>query len=93
MNSIPEKFKPAFWDTAFEQLDNEKNKLFIISRLYCYGGMEGIYWVEHFYSDKYIIETAKNRRDLNPIVANHLRKKFGLEKTEMKYYSMPHDWR
>ena len=52
MNSIPEKFKSAFWDTAFEQLDNEKNKLFIISRLYCYGGMEGIYWVEHFYSDK-----------------------------------------
>ncbi|MBQ6482993.1 MAG: hypothetical protein IJI45_17955 [Anaerolineaceae bacterium] len=93
MNNIPEKFRPVFWDTAFDELDNEKNKSFIISRLYCYGGMEGIYWVEHFYPDKDIIEAAKKRRDLNPIVANHLRKKFGLEKSEMNYYTMSHNWR
>ena len=36
MNSIPKKFKPIFWDTAFEELGTEKNKLCIISRMYCF---------------------------------------------------------
>ena len=93
MNSIPEKFKPIFWDTSFEELDMEKNKLYIISRMYCYGGMEGIWWVEHFYPEEDLIEAAKKQRDLNPIVANHLKNKFNLDKSDMKYYTMSVDWR
>ena len=92
-HSLPLRFKPVFWDTDFEKLDLEKNKLFIISRMYCKGGFPGIYWVEHHYSEEDIIDAAKNRRDLNPIVANHLRKKFSLEKSQMKYYTMSSDWR
>ncbi len=92
-NSIPEKFKPVFWDTSFEDLDTENNKFFIISRMYCYGGLEGMYWIEHFYPEKVIAEAAKKRRDLNPIVANHLRKKFGLQKEEMRYYNLSMNWR
>lgn len=90
---LPEKFRSVFWDTNFEELDAEKNKLFIISRMYCKGGLEGMYWVEHHYSESEIIDAAKNRRDLNPIVANHLRNKFKLEKSQMKYYTMSFDWR
>ena len=93
MNTLPIRFKPIFWDSNFEELDTEKNKLFIISRMYCRGGLEGIYWVEHHYPEKDILEAAKKRRDLNPIVANHLRNKFGLEKSDMKYYTMSFDWR
>ena len=52
--SLPLRFKPIFWDTDFEKLDLEKNKLFIISRMYCKGGFPGIYWVEHHYSDEEI---------------------------------------
>ena len=37
MNSIPEKFKPIFWGTSFEELDTEKNKLYIISHMYYFG--------------------------------------------------------
>ncbi len=92
-NKIPEKFKQIFWDTSFENLDTENNKLFIISRMYCYGGLEGMYWVEHFYPEEDIIEAAKKRRDLNPIVANHLRNKFGLTKEDMKYYNAAGNWR
>ncbi|MBR6090531.1 MAG: hypothetical protein IKP86_11395 [Anaerolineaceae bacterium] len=92
-NPIPEKFRPFFWDADFDELDTDINKLFIISRLYCKGGLEGMYWVEHHYVDADIIEAAKRRRDLNPIVANHLRKKYDLEKSEMNYYSMSADWR
>lgn len=92
-NSIPVRFKPIFWDTSFEDLDTENNKYFIISRMYCYGGLEGMYWLEHFYPENVIIEAAKKRRDLNPIVANHLRKKYGLRKEDMKYYSTSMNWR
>ena len=91
--SIPDKFRQVFWDTSFENLDTEENKFFIISRMYCYGGLQGMYWVEHFYPEKDIIEAAKKRRDLNPIVANHLRKKFGLTKEDMKYYNRVSNWR
>lgn len=95
MNKIilPDKFKPVFWDTPFEDLDTEKDKAFIIIRMYCYGGIEGMYWVERHYSDEDIITAAKTRRDMNPIVANHLKNKFGLEKFQMKYYTQSFDWR
>ena len=92
-NPLPIKFKPVFWDTNFEELDTEENKLFIISRMYCRGGLEGMFWVEQHYPEEDIIEAAKSRRDLDPIVANHLRKKFGLEKSQMKYYTLSFDWR
>ncbi|MBQ6508001.1 MAG: hypothetical protein IJI07_00875 [Flexilinea sp.] len=52
-----------------------------------------MYWVEHHFSENDIIEAAKKRRDLDPIVANHLKNKFGLDKSEMKYYTMSFDWR
>lgn len=90
---LPEKFRSIFWDTNFDELDTEKNKLFIISRMYCKGGLSGMYWVEHHFSENDIIEAAKKRRDLDPIVANHLKNKFGLDKSEMKYYTMSFDWR
>ena len=93
LKRIPEKFRVVFWDTDFEQLDIEKNKEFIISRMYCKGGISGIMWVERTYSYHDIKQAAVNRRDLNPIVANHLKNKFGLRKSDMKYYTMSKDWR
>ena len=29
---MPEELKKYFWDTKFEELDKEKNKIYIISR-------------------------------------------------------------
>ncbi len=85
---IPEEFRVCFWDSDFEHLDIEKNKLFIISRLYVKGGWPGIKWVHQIYTDEEIAEAARRRRALNPIVANYLRKKYGLRKEEMAYYRM-----
>ena len=42
---MPEELKKYFWDTQFELLDKEKNKRYIISRLYCYGDLKAIKWV------------------------------------------------
>lgn len=93
---LPEEFRSCFWDTDFEKLDIQKNKLFIISRLYTKGGFPGIFWVHDTYPDQDVIDAAKIRRDLNPIVANYLRKKYGLRKEDMMYYQMQnreHFWR
>ena len=92
IKKLPEKLRPYFWDTDFDVLDKEKNKLFIISRLYTKGTLVGLKWVEDNYSDRDIIEAAKKRRDLNVIVANYLRKKYDLKKEDMAYYNTPTEW-
>lgn len=88
MNKLPEKFKPFFWDTVFEKLDMKENSAYIISRLYNKGGFPGIFWVDNNFTDDEIINAIKTRRDFDPIVANYLRYKYGIEKNEMNYYRM-----
>lgn len=88
MGTLPEEFKPFFWDTDFEKLDLKENASFIISRLYNKGGFPGIFWVHDHFSDEEIVTAVKTRRDFTPIVANYLRKKYNLEKSEMNYYKM-----
>ncbi len=78
----------CFWDTDISRLDIEKNKDFIITRLYTKGGMRGINFVHRIYADDDVIHAAKVRRDLNPIVANYLSKKYGIRRSDMAYYRM-----
>ena len=83
---MPGELKKYFWDTKFEELDIKKNKRYIISRLYCYGDLKAIRWVNNTYSREDIKKVAIKRRDLKPIVANYLRQQFNLKKEEMAYY-------
>lgn len=83
---LPEKFSTLFWDTDFNQLDLEKNKYYIIARLYTKGDFDAINWVHQTYTEKDIEETARKRRALDPIVANYLRLKYNLKREEMAYY-------
>lgn len=83
---MPEELKKYFWDTQFEKLDLNKNKIYIISRLYCYGNLEAIKWVRDTYNIEDIKKVAINSRNLNPLVANYLRQKLNLKKEEMAYY-------
>ena len=83
---MPEELKKYFWDTKFEELDKEKNKRYIISRLYCYGDLKDLKWIKENYTKEDIKDVAKNCRDLKPLVANYLRQQFNLSKEEMAYY-------
>ena len=83
---MPEELKKYFWDTKFEELDKEKNKIYIISRLYCYGDLKAIKWIKDNYTEEDIKDVAKNSRNLKPLVANYLRQQFNLEKEDMAYY-------
>lgn len=83
---MPIEFKKYFWDVNFEDLDINKHKQYIISRLYCYGDLKAIRWVKDTYTFEEIREVAKNSRNLKPVVANYLRQQYKLEKEEMAYY-------
>lgn len=56
---MPEEFKKYFWDTKFEELDKEKNKRYIISRLYCYGDLKILKWINDNYSFEDIEDVAR----------------------------------
>ncbi len=88
MAQIPAKFSTCFWDAKFDELDIRNNSDFIIIRLYTKGGFPGIFWVEKTYSSDDIIHAAKNRRDLDPIVANYLKEKYAIRKEDMNYYRL-----
>ena len=83
---MPEELKKYFWDTEFEKSDIQKNKRYIISRLYCYGDLKALRWIRENYSDEDIEDVARNSRNLKPLVANYLRQQFNLKKEEMAYY-------
>lgn len=83
---MPTEFKKYFWDVEFEKLDLEKNKRYIISRLYCYGDLKAIRWIKQAYTKKDIEEVAKRSRNLTPLVANYLQQQFHLKKEQMMYY-------
>lgn len=83
---MPIEFKKYFWDVEFEKLDLEKNKRYIISRLYCYGDLKAIRWIKQAYTKKDIEEVAKKSRNLTPLVANYLQQQFHLKKEQMMYY-------
>ncbi len=85
-SSIPSKFKIYFWDADVDKLDLQDNKYYIIARLYTKGNFDAIDWVHQTYTEKDVEDTARQRRALDPIVANYLRQKYGLQKEEMAYY-------
>ena len=83
---MPIEFKKYFWDVEFEKLDLEKNKRYIISRLYCYGDLKAIRWIKQAYTKKDIEEVAKKSRNLTPLVANYLQQQFHLKKEQIMDY-------
>ncbi len=86
MANIPSEFKPLFWDTQFEKLDLVEDKRYIIARLYNYGTLETVDWVNATYNKSDIEDTARNFRDLKPLVANYFRQQCDLEEEDMAYY-------
>ena len=83
---MPIELKKYFWDTEFEKLDKNKNKRYIISRLFNYGDLKTIKRIMKNYTRDDIEDVARNCRDLKPLVANYLRQQLHLEKEDMAYY-------
>ncbi len=66
------EMQPIFWDTDIERMDVERCKPFIIARMLEKGGLRGYFWVEETYSEAEITDVVCHRRDLSPLVRNHM---------------------
>lgn len=93
--TVPEKFRPFFWDTDMDRLSLRDNAMFIISRLLTKGGTEGIRYIYSVYTPREIRNTVCRSRSLTPLVANYYRRIYRLKKEDMRYYQMGADrgWR
>lgn len=88
---LPSEFKGAFWDRDFENLDLDEEKDFIIIRLFMHEGFRGMKYAEDTFSREEILHAIKTRRDLNPVVANFLQKRYNLKRCDMNYYTAVQD--
>lgn len=90
---IPSSLKKCFWDTKFEELDLEKNKIYIISRLLDKGGYDGLRYLHGTYTYEDFKSVGINSRQLTPKVANFLSNVYHIKKEDMRFYKNSIDWR
>ena len=90
---LPDKLKVFFWDTIFESLDLERNKVEIISRLLDRGNYETYKFLNSAYTYEDFKYVGMQSRLLTPKTANFLKINFNLKKEEMRFYQINMDWR
>ncbi|MCQ2796373.1 MAG: helix-turn-helix transcriptional regulator [Bacilli bacterium] len=82
-----------FWDANSKELDLEKNKIYIISRLLTYGGYEGYKFLIKVYNYEDFKYVAMKSRQLTPKIASFLLNTYHLKKEDMIFYKKNIDWR
>ncbi|WP_241243549.1 DUF6922 domain-containing protein [Caldicellulosiruptor changbaiensis] len=85
---IPEKFKKFFWDIEFEDLDIQRHKAFIITRLLNFGDQDCIKWLFSTYSKEEIKDVVKNSRSLLKKPARFWQLYFNLKEDEMRCFEV-----
>ena len=60
MSKIPKWLQPTLWSVKVDQLDLEKDKIYIINQVLAYGGMRELKWLFKSYSHKTIKEVFLN---------------------------------
>lgn len=56
MSKVPKWLQPTLWSVKVDQLDLEKDKIYIINQILAYGGMRELKWLFKNYSLKTIKE-------------------------------------
>lgn len=68
---IPEKTKEMFWDVEPGELDPEKHRNFIITRIAEKGRLDDIKWLRSIYSDIEIRDVVAASRNTSPRVKSY----------------------
>ncbi len=90
---IPKDFKKYFWDTEFNKLDLEKNKIYIISRLLTHGGFKGYRFLLDAYNYEDFKYVGTHSRLLNAKIASYLKNIYNINKNDMAFYKNNINWR
>ena len=68
--AFPKAFKKYFWDTDINKLSPLKNRAYVIERLFEYGDVQELDWLNYFYSKEDLITTLKTSRRISPKTGN-----------------------
>lgn len=79
--------KTFFWDTDFNQLDDEKSKRLIIERVMNFGNLHEIKLLKKFYGINEIKATLCNLNHIDPKTLNFLSMFLHIPKTKFKCYT------
>lgn len=83
---MPYFLKEIFWDINIDELDINKNKRYIISRILNYSNDNAAKWMFNTYSPDDILDVAKNSRNLTLKAALFLKNIYDLDESEMIYF-------
>ncbi len=87
MKENPDISKKAFWDIRFEDLDFEKNKEYIIAKVFEYGKWKDMLAITHYYGEKEVTEALKKNSFFLPDTINFISTIFNIPKEEMACYT------
>lgn len=77
--SLPNDFKPYFWDTDPKKIDLKKNSPYVVERLLEWGDAEAIKWLENAYGSEYMKKIIENTRRLSRKSANFYAHFYGVD--------------
>lgn len=58
--------KPYFWDVDFDKIDAQKNAVFIIERLFEWGDVAEVRWLQEAYPLTLLKEVLQKSKNLTP---------------------------
>lgn len=88
MSALLEQLNKAyFWDTDFNQLDDENSKRLIIERVMNFGNLQEIKLLKNFYGINEIKATLCNLNYIDPKTLNFLSMLLHIPKTKFKCYT------
>ncbi|MBL3593250.1 MAG: hypothetical protein JMJ93_07025 [Synergistaceae bacterium] len=84
--TVPEIFRPLFWDVDWNQLDGELHWRLIIERALNWGDESHLRWVFGRYGRTKILDVVRKSRRLTPKTARCWQNHFGLGEEEMRCF-------
>jgi len=82
----PVYIKKYFWDTDFSQLDLDKNRSYVISRIFEYGDERAVIWALHYFDKEDVKKTLRESRVLSPKSGNFWALFFSLRKSDFRCF-------
>jgi len=90
IEKLPEFLRPYFWDVKFEDIDLEKNALFIIKRVLDRGESSNIHWLIKTYGKEKIKQLVLMTRDLSRPTGNFWADLLNLNKKDLPCLQKPY---
>ncbi|MDD4365032.1 MAG: hypothetical protein PHF19_04745 [Synergistales bacterium] len=85
-DSLPESFRPLFWDADWCRLDSQRHWRLVIERTLNWGDEGHLRWIFDRYGSDKILAVVRESRRLTPKTARCWQNHFGLGEEEMQCF-------